>query len=635
MKPIIKNMIQIMLAGILLLTFAVPGFAKVSMVPGKAVVEQGLKSLTLDVDGAEKFRYTAKKGGIYLFHGKLKPGSRLKIIFKADLENEKSLQLTGRSCIVKMRITAVKGKDVIDKKSFSKENKSNLFLNYAVPKDADLLEINETFELYNDSKNAKFNKKVTSHSLVSLSVKDAAGNSLGDFVQKAGIKLVDSTDGKANVVSLKKDENRPKNGKIDAGISDIESKESNTGMFVAIAVFILLAAGAGLFFFMKKKKASQAAAAETDQKEKLRRQEIQQQQEIQKQQAAQKKQEMRRIYEEMEQRNRKLEKEQAHRQEALKGNASSQNAGAVSTAVPPVGAVPVRFCSNCGAMIEPGSAFCGECGQPLATMNIDPVQQRYQTVPIASAEVPSQMAFIPQVQTSTVAMAGRELDCGEMNKAVFGTVHKAAADVLSPVNAFAQGISSFVNGILHIIKKPKALIGTMVLAVLWFVLGWLGDSDSPVLKALSWLTFSEGGFDRSVPGAVCGALGKGMVATALVSLFAGGTKNTFKGVGALFSGHGEKRDVVSLIIGAVVGLVMYFVFSGPDASGKTAMAGIAGLLLSLQALGGENGIIYELAQSLTAGKVNGVRTAVAGKCDGLLTGLALGFALATVLSVIR
>ncbi len=367
MKQMIKTVIQMMLTGILLLVVTVPGFAEVNIVPGKASVEQGLQALTLDAESAENFRYTGRKNGTYLYRGKIKPGSKLKLVFKASLQDEKALSLTGRSCVVNVQVTAKKGEEVIETKKFSKENKSNIFLNYTVPKDADTVAVDETFELYNESKNAKFNKKVTSRNQLSLSTKDAAKGTMTDLVQKAGVKIVDDSDGKANVKSITTDNSKtkPKSGKIDAGSSDMESKESNTGMFVAIAAVILLAAGAGAFFFMKKKKAAQAATAEAGQKEKLRRQEIQRQQELQKQQAAQKKQEMSRIYEEMEQRNKKLAEERAYRQEALKGNASSQNAGAVSTAVPPVGAVQPRFCSNCGAKLEPDSMFCENCGKKV------------------------------------------------------------------------------------------------------------------------------------------------------------------------------------------------------------------------------------------------------------------------------
>ena len=61
MKRMIKTVIQVLLTGILLLAFTIPGFAEVNIVPGKASVEQGLQTLTLDAEGAENFRYTDRQ----------------------------------------------------------------------------------------------------------------------------------------------------------------------------------------------------------------------------------------------------------------------------------------------------------------------------------------------------------------------------------------------------------------------------------------------------------------------------------------------------------------------------------------------------------------------------------------------
>ena len=391
MKQMINIVIQILLTGILLLAFTIPGFAEVNIVPGKASVEQGFQLLTLDVEGAENFRFTGRKDGIYHYQGKILPGSKLKIVFKASLLDEKKLPLTGRSCVLHIKVTARKDREkgkkaeVIETKTFSRENKSNLFLNYTAPQDANTLIVDETFELYNDSKNEKFNKKVTSRNRLFLSTKDAAKGTMADLIQKSGIKIVDDSDGKANVGGVTKDNSKtkPKSGKIDTGSIDMESKESNTGMYLAIATVILLAAGAGAFFFMKQKKAAGAVDEEAEQKERQRQQEIQRQQELQEQQAAQKKQELRRIYKEMEQRNKKLaeerareqerkqemsyareaEQRQAAQQETLRQNSVSHNVGnAAKTAVPPGGTAPVRFCSNCGAKLEDDSAFCENCG---------------------------------------------------------------------------------------------------------------------------------------------------------------------------------------------------------------------------------------------------------------------------------
>lgn len=325
----IKTAIQMLLTGILLLVFTAPGFAEVNIVPNKASVEQGLQLLTIDVEGAEQFRFTGRKDGLYQYQGKITPGSKLKFVFKASLHDEKALPLTGRSCIVDIQVIASKGGEkrkkveIIETKAFSKENKSNLFLNYTVPQDADTLEVNETFELYNESKNEKFNKKVTSRNQLIFTTRDTTTGNLAELVQKAGVKIVDDNDGKANVVSAQKDDSKPKSGKIDAKSIDIESKESNTGLIAGVAV-LLLAAGAGAFFFMKKKKAGQAAAEEAAREE------------------------------------RPLQQEQ------LRQNRASQSAGdAMKTVLPPEGDEPALFCPNCGAKLEPDSVFCEECGEKL------------------------------------------------------------------------------------------------------------------------------------------------------------------------------------------------------------------------------------------------------------------------------
>lgn len=245
----------------------------------------------------------------------------------------------------------------------------------------------------------------------------------------------------------------------------------------------------------------------------------------------------------------------------------------------------------------------------------------------------AQAALADQVRTLTASAAG-ELDCGEVFLDGPGTLYKAAEQALSPLSGVLQGLGSYVGGILHIFKRPVSLIGTVLLAALWFALAKLRGSDFEIVKILSWLTFSEGGFERSLPGMVCGTLGKGTVAAALVSLLGGGFVNAFKGIGALFTGHGEKRSLVSILLGALIGAAVYFAFAGRYASAETAMAGVAGALLSLEALGGGSGKLYQLSQSLTSRAADGVRTAVRGSCDGLLTGLTLGFALATALSAL-
>ena len=330
------------------------------------------------------------------------------------------------------------------------------------------------------------------------------------------------------------------------------------------------------------------------------------------------------------------------------------------------------YCTNCGAKISDGGMFCGECGtrvitaqrhvpvaadaKPSAAQPAKTDTQPQRPVPVAadakpSAAQPVKTVAPPQPRAPKGAASGL-MDLGEIDPSVFCTVKAAGAagkagrtagktgiaagnavgaaeKVKSPVAGIFSGIGSWFGGIFGIFKKPLALIAVIGIGVLWVLLeGDLGD-DVPFL---SWLTFAQGGFDRELPGAVLGTIGKGVVGAVLISLFSGGLKNFFKGIGVLFVGHGEKRGFFGILFGIVVGGLIYFAFVGEEVSSETAMAGIAGAVLSLEALGGGKGRIYELARSLTSRSVDGVRTAMRGKCDGFLTGLTLGFGIMTVLS---
>ena len=325
-----------------------------------------------------------------------------------------------------------------------------------------------------------------------------------------------------------------------------------------------------------------------------------------------------------------------------------------------------RFCRYCGSPVREGANFCKACGCPLTSPSSQPAQQELRTgrqpqqpsqqtgyeqprQPIYSAaSVRSTSARQKSAQMRAVAADAVEYVMPEgQNELVIDLTPPAdlagtaAEKVLGPISGILHGIGSYIGGIFRIFKNPLALIGTIAAAVLWYFLAGLRDSDSEIVKILSWLTYAEGGFDRGsfdtvsgVLGAVGGVLGKGTVAAALISLLSGGLVKAVRGFGALFKGHGEKRSVVSVLFGIVIGGAVYFAFAGKAASADTAMAGIAGVLLSLEALGGSGGKLYALAQSLTSRASNGVRTTVQGKCDGLLTGLTVGFALATVLSAL-
>lgn len=284
----------------------------------------------------------------------------------------------------------------------------------------------------------------------------------------------------------------------------------------------------------------------------------------------------------------------------------------------------------CGKPVQENADFCMYCGKPLPKLQPAPVQQQ---TPLTGPETaPSRQ--IPAAETITQDQPvpispneGREICLGDLE-----FTESAAAALKGPLGGIIGAVGSYLGGILDIFRKKGTLIGTVLLAVMWGVLWYLRDSDSQIVKILSFLTFSEGGLDRDIPGMIGGALGKGTVAAAIVSLFSGGLKGLFKGIGALFTGHGEKRSIVGIVIGILAGAASYLFFCGTGASLSSAIAGIAGAVLSLEAMGSGQGKLFDLISSVTSRKTEGIRSAVRGRCDSLLTGLTLGFALAAALS---
>lgn len=348
-----------------------------------------------------------------------------------------------------------------------------------------------------------------------------------------------------------------------------------------------------------------------------------------------------------------------------------------------------KFCRFCGNPVREGAKFCRSCGQALTTdilhsekqqlekssakknsdkaaSRADPAvsssssasslkkqqeknprretgqskkssaQRRKQAVSKAGkANSRIQATMTPQINTRVASSTAGEMDLGIMTIPGLSDMSGAATKVLSPVSGIFHGIGSYLSGVFSVFKKPSALIGTMLLAGMWFVLARLKGYDSEIVKTLSWLTYSEGGFNRSGLGVIGGVLGKGVVAAALVSLFSGGLKKAVSGLGKVFNGS-EKRSIISIILGIIIGGTAYLFFVGPDnAVDATAMVGISCALLSLEALGSSSGKLFQLAQSLTSRSVQGTRVAVPGNYEGFLTGLTIGFALAALSAFLR
>lgn len=388
----IKCCIRVLLVGIFLILSAVPGLAaEVRRIPSKASVEQGFLALTLDAEGAEDFRYTGLENKTHMYRGTIKPGGKLQFTIKATLADQKSLPITGRSCIIRMQVVAKKGGEVLKTQNFSKENKSNVFVNYTVPEGADTLEVTEIFVLNNKSKEPKFDQRVTSQNKLILTTSAAgagiaankAGNS-GDKKDTAGKDA--NTNSKENAKTEKTG-----TGKAESAGDAQESKGLSKGMMAGIAVAVVAIAG-GVFFYMKKSKEGQAAAEEIARKEKLRQQAIQRQRELQEQnrqrnqkdinphsqmteeermrQQQQREAEQQRL---MQQQNANLQQPEAAPQPGATGAYVAGAAGvmgsaqvnAAENAPQPVQDQAPRFCQNCGAPLKPGTRFCENCGAKL------------------------------------------------------------------------------------------------------------------------------------------------------------------------------------------------------------------------------------------------------------------------------
>ena len=395
MNRLMKLAVQLILVSTLLLLSAAPGFAaEVRRVPSKASVEQGFAALTIGVEGSDDFQYTGLEDKTHVYRGTIKPGSKLQFTIVATLAEQKSLPVTSRSCIIRMQVVAKKGDKVIKTQNFSKENKSNVFVNYTVPEEANTLEISETFVLSNKSKDQKFNQRVTS--LNKLILTTSGASAAADVTNKAGEsgdKKTDTGSGKDadkkdNAKDAGGDKNMTGSNKKDSGDNGKadakESKGPGMGMLVG-AVVAVAAIGGGAFFYMKKRKEGQAAAEEIARKEKLRQQAILRQQELQEQNRQREAEQQRLMQEE-----RMREQEQACQQQMQReqeqqrlmqeqnamqqpGASGAYVAGAagvmggvqqneVENAVNNAPNAAPKFCTNCGTPLKPGSKFCVNCG---------------------------------------------------------------------------------------------------------------------------------------------------------------------------------------------------------------------------------------------------------------------------------
>ena len=403
MKTFSKTITKLTIVTVLFCLFSLPCFAELRRVPAASIVEQGLTAITVDAEGAEDFRYAGLKDKRHTYVGKIKPESKIKFVISGSLKNAKELPITGRTSLVRLQITVKKGDTVIKTENFRKENMSNVFLNYTVPKDSDTLEVIEVFTLTNKSKDSKYNQKVTTVNKLILSAREEVLTAaLGQPVTTNSpdkktttdtdnkITTTDSNDKKTTVDANNTNGGSGKNtektdGKKGKGTEESPEAEAAKRFtrIVSGTAFLVFLAGIGFHFFLKNRKSNKIASDRLARKEQLRLQAIERQKQLKQNNRPEEMQE-------------EIQRTDGPTEDTLpqdntphdlpkagEPNAAAAAAGAAQTGGPNVaaaagiaqavepnaaaanGVAQTPYCQNCGAPLKANSKFCENCGSKV------------------------------------------------------------------------------------------------------------------------------------------------------------------------------------------------------------------------------------------------------------------------------
>ena len=383
MKTFSKTIAKLTIVTILFCLFSLPCFAELRRVPASSIVEQGLTAITVDAEGAEDFRYAGLKDKRHTYVGKIKPESKIKFVISGSLKNAKELPITGRTNLIRLQVTVKKGDTVIKTENFRKENMSNVFLNYTVPKDADTLEVIEVFTLTNKSKDSKYNQKVTTVNKLILSAREEVlAAALGQPVttNSPDKKTTTDTDGKKTTVDANNtkdgsgkntEKTDGKNGKSTEESPEAEAAKRFTRIVSGIA-FLVFLAGIGFHFFVKNRKSNKIASDRLARKEQLRLQAIERQKQLKRNNRPEEMQEE--GLEEIQRTDSPTEdtlppdNPQHAIPRAGEPNASAAAGAALAgepSASAAAGTAQTSYCQNCGAPLKANSKFCENCGSKV------------------------------------------------------------------------------------------------------------------------------------------------------------------------------------------------------------------------------------------------------------------------------
>ena len=217
------------------------------------------------------------------------------------------------------------------------------------------------------------------------------------------------------------------------------------------------------------------------------------------------------------------------------------------------------------------------------------------------------------------------------------------AEVQEKYPGLFEYLGNYIRNSFAIMKNPKQLLPTIVLGVIWLVLGFIGTYFQTLplpLWILSFLAFAQGGLYGGILSAVGGIVGKVVVAAFLnamiVPLFSGQKpfSGVAGGVSGVFRGAALQglRDASPLIGGAGIALVFYgFMNSRQDM--QEAMVGIVAILMLLKNLGTKGGfmtgLLFSAAKTFSGGRIPSHITV-----ERILSGMTMGFTLAVALTML-
>ena len=178
-------------------------------------------------------------------------------------------------------------------------------------------------------------------------------------------------------------------------------------------------------------------------------------------------------------------------------------------------------------------------------------------------------------------------------------------------------IGNYFSRSFAVLKDPKQLLPTLVLGIVWMVLGIIGANVKVLplpLWILSFLTFAQGGLYGGLFAAAGGIIGKAVIVTFLnamiIPMFRG--KKPFAGVtggiSGIFKGAAVQglRDISPLTGGTGAALIIYgFMNSRQDM--QEAMVGIVSIIMLLKNIGSKSGfmtgLLFSAAQTFSKGRI--------------------------------